>query len=1040
MKSSAGSGKTYALVKYFLKLALATPNSDAYTHLLAITFTNAAAAEMKERVLERLHDFAQADALAGKNDLFNEIRNELAINPMQLQERANRTRSHMLHNYSRLSISTIDSFVHRIIRSFAKDLRIHPDFGIQMDTESFLEQCVDACLNEIGQDAELTTYLEKFVMGNFEEEEDWNIRKAMLGISKQLIQENSNHLLRSLQHLSLEDYTKIRAFMQAQIQLLKGPITKEATELNALLDKHGVQMAEFQNAGRGNFSYLKKCAEGTVEPPTSTIIKSVSNGWNRKGSENATITSLEPRLNALVASIFKWFEEGKHLELKRIERILPQIYTTGLLSKLSQIAGKLKDEENFLLISDFHAIISEIVQQSHAPFIYERVGERFQHILIDEFQDTSEMQWKNFIPLFENAIAQGNLTLVVGDGKQSIYRWRNGNVDQFVSLPVLHEQAQEETKQAFALAYHEELLNVNRRSAKQVVEFNNQLFAKLKLTLADRALVYDNHEQQVSKLHEGYVHFKVFDEQDNELRKEQVLEGTYQAIMQCRNKGFEWSDIAILTRKGKSESTLISEYLLEKSNHQIPLTTEDSFLLAHSKEVQLVMACMQYFGNRKEPFFQFSVFKAVHELPFLTIKYSESLEVYMQKDKVEKVEKEKSVPKLNLPKFLSDHLPALLTLDQEFPHPFECLQELIRLFELPFDVYLEFLENQLLQLSHKQGMGFQELGNWWRENQTKLYIQSGQKENAVRILTIHKSKGLQYPCVIFPKFSSKSPQQNLWIQAPENPLHFEAGLVRYSPKNELKNDMLSEEKEEFGKMMLDETNLLYVATTRAEDALFLLVEAGATSSASHKILVDVLNNWGQNEFGSLDARPAVKEDTQPRVLKPLAGTRKDRIQVKYRFREILKKEKEEREYVQTGTDFHECLAGVHQKTDLPQALEKFLATKTNWDELKKNNFTKEITHFVLESPFHGLFETSARVYTEQEIVAGPSRIMRPDRLHVFEDRVEIYDFKTGTAEDAQKKYGPQLQGYVRAVQEVFNLPTRAFVLLQKTETLVEIKI
>jgi len=1037
MKSSAGSGKTYALVKYFLKLALATPNSDAYTHLLAITFTNAAASEMKERVLERLHDFAHADALAGKNDLFNEIRAELAINPMQLQERANRTRSHMLHNYSRLSISTIDSFVHRIIRSFAKDLRIHPDFGIQMDTESFLEQCVDACLNEIGQDTELTTYLEKFVMGNFEEEEDWNIRSAMLGISKQLIQENSNHLLRSLEHLSLEDYTKIRAFMQTQIQGLKGPITKEAAEINALLDKHGVQMSEFYNGGRGNFTYLQKCAEGTVEMPSSTVLKSVSNGWNRKGSENATITSLEPRLNALVATLLKWFEEGKHLELKRIERILPQIYTTGLLSKLSQIARRLKDEENFLLISDFHAIISEIVQQSHAPFIYERVGERFQHILIDEFQDTSEMQWKNFIPLFENAIAQGNLTLVVGDGKQSIYRWRNGNVDQFVSLPVLHEHAHEETKQAFANAYHEELLNVNRRSAKQVVTFNNELFTKLKPALAERALVYNNHEQQVSKAHEGYVRFSLFEENDNELRKEQVLEETYQAIMQCREKGFNWSDIAILTRKGKSESTLISEYLLERSNHAIPLTTEDSFLLAHSKEVQLLMACMQYFGNRKEPFFEFSVFKAVHDLMFLNINYSESLGKYMQKIEVEK---EKYVTKLNLPKFLSDHLPALLTLDQEFPHPFECLQELIRLFELPFDVYLEFLENQLLQLSHKQGMGFQELGNWWRENQTKLYIQSGQKENAVRILTVHKSKGLQYPCVIFPKFSSKSPQQNLWIQAPANPLHFEAGLVRYSPKSDLKDDMLAEEREEFGKMMLDETNLLYVATTRAEDALFLLVEAGSTSSALHKQLVDVLKKWGQNEFGSLEARPAAKEEAQARVLKRLEGTRKDRIQVKYRFREILKKEKEEREYVQTGTDFHECLAGVHRKTDLPTALEKFLSTKTNWDELKKEKITQEITHFVLESPFQGLFETSARVYTEQEIVAGPSLIMRPDRIHVFEDRVEIYDFKTGTAEDAQKKYGPQLQGYVRAVQEVFNLPTRAFVLLQKTETLVEIKI
>ena len=1039
MKSSAGSGKTYALVKYFLKLALSTPNSDAYTHILAITFTNAAAAEMKERVLERLHEFTLTEALAGGHELFNEIQQELAINPMQLQERAGRTRSHMLHNYTRLSISTIDSFVHRIIRSFAKDLRIHPDFGIQMDSDSFLEQCVDGCLNEIGQNAELTEYLEKFVMSNFEEEEDWNIRKAMLGISRQLVQENSNHLLQSLEHLSLQDYAKIRSEFHAQAQTLKGSLVKESQDLMEQFETNGLVPTDFYNSGRGNYSYIKKWSEETFERPGSTVIKSVEGTWAKKDSQKPALLALEPQLNKFIEQINSWYADNNHLKLERISRILPQIYTTGLLGKLSQISKRIKEEDNFLLISDFHAIISEIVQHSEAPFIYERVGERFQHILIDEFQDTSEMQWKNFIPLFENAIAQGNLTLVVGDGKQSIYRWRNGNVDQFVSLPEIHTSASDETKQAFKHAYHEELLNVNRRSAKQVVAFNNELFRKLKPALGEKEIVYQQHDQLPSKKHEGYVKFELFEETDTELRKNQLLEQTYQAILQCKAQGYEWSDIAILTRKGKSESSLISDYLLEKSNHSIPLTTEDSFLLSHSKEVRLLMACMQYFANRREPYFEFQLFRCIHEVQFKNLNYHDSLKRFMETT----VSKEnRSYTKLNFPHFLQEYIPELRNLDQEFPHPFECLQELIRLFELPFDIYLEFLENQLLQVSHRQGFGYQEIANWWVENNTKLYIQSGQKENAVRILTVHKSKGLQYPCVIFPKFSTNSPAQNLWIEAPSNSLNLEAGLVKYSPTKDKKEDCLREEQDEFSKMFLDEMNLLYVATTRAEDALFLFVEGGRTNSALHSLLLQELKSWqterNSSEFGELALRLAKQQNESHLPAQRLTGTRKNRLQVQYRFREILKKEKEEREYIQLGTDFHECIALIKKSDDLDSALFRFLQSKPDWDRQKQEAFESSLRTFVTNSPFSSIFQTEALVYTEQEIAVSPSKIIRPDRLHVFPDRVEIFDFKTGISEDAQKKYGSQLKGYLRAVQEVFNLPTRAFVIMQKTGNLVEI--
>lgn len=229
LKSSAGSGKTYALVRHFLFLSLKSEEAYAYSHILAITFTNAAASEMKERVMERLHEFTFLKALEGKNELFNDIREELDVSPMILQERARKTLSHMLHNYSRLSISTIDSFTHRIVRAFAKDLQIHPDFSIEMDTEKFLEQCVDACLDEVGEDAELTTYLENYVMSNFEEEEDWNVRKGMIGISRQLVKEDARNILQLFENLHITEYELIKKLIKLSLQILQKSSSIEST-------------------------------------------------------------------------------------------------------------------------------------------------------------------------------------------------------------------------------------------------------------------------------------------------------------------------------------------------------------------------------------------------------------------------------------------------------------------------------------------------------------------------------------------------------------------------------------------------------------------------------------------------------------------------------------------------------------------------------------------------------------------------------------------------------------------------------------------
>ena len=1030
LKSSAGSGKTYALVRHFLFLSLKTEEAYAYSHILAITFTNAAASEMKERVMERLHEFTFPKALEGKNELFNDIRQELDVSPMILQARARKTLSHMLHNYSRLSISTIDSFTHRIVRAFAKDLQIHPDFSIQMDTEKFLEQCVDACLDEVGEDAELTTYLENYVLSNFEEEEDWNVRKGMIGISRQLVKEDARNILQLFENLHITEYDKIKKAFQNKIQELTQELYSRIDNVLEKIESNNLSNKDFFNSGSGTISYLRKIRGGKFEMPGSTLLKVLEKGWGKP--KQAQVEALNPLLNETAEYVIDWVSGNKKHEFNRINKILPRIYTTGLLSKLNEVSERIKLEENLLLISDFHAIVSAVVQESTAPFIYERAGERYHHILIDEFQDTSEMQWKNFLPLFENAISQGNFNLVVGDGKQSIYRWRNGNVEQFVRLPKLFDGAPDTMQLILNNAYKEEVLNTNRRSGKAIIEFNNTLFGSLKEKLGTLQDVYDEHEQKCSKDHPGYVEVQtlVLDKKDSS--DLHMLNGIVEAIRECHADGYEWGDIAILTRKGKAESTKISEFILQQTD-KIPLTTEDSFLVQNSSEVQLLMACINYFGKETENFYRFNLIRRICDVFPDNFNYSEIISSY-----VEQLEKGKLRFKVN--EFLDEHYPGLRDLVKSNVHPFECIQELIRFFQLQFDVYLEFFENQLLQLSHRNGMGFSEMTDWWNENKSKLYIQSGEQQNAVRILTIHKSKGLQFPVVIFPKFDTKHPNQTLWVSAPDVHPGFTKGLINFTPSKAPKEDDPEEIQIENNKILLDDMNLLYVALTRPEDRLYFLTESkpSSTNSALNTYLYEYFNTHhaGLNKFHFGEKVKHVKEEKQEeKSIALLDGTRLNSVQPDFRMRETKRKDLEGKEALVMGNHLHACLSTLNHFKSWEESLSNYIFEHTELQPNEKELLSNQVKDTVMHASFNRIFKTEDEVLTEHDVQISVREVARPDRIHLSSEYVEVYDFKTGAEMD---KHLQQVKNYMHALQSATGKPVRGYLAYTKTGTLKEV--
>jgi len=397
LKSSAGSGKTYALVKHYLLLCLNQDSPYAYSHILAITFTNAAAAEMKERVLARLKEFASDE---GKSSpLFLEIQKQLDLSPEELQARAAKTLSHMLHHYSRIAISTIDSFTQRIVRAFARDLQLHPDFGISLKSDEFLEEVIDLLLAKSEESEELNNYLLQFVQTNLDDNGKWDIRKSLIEFAGEIVKEKSKHVVEASKKYTAQDYLRFSRLLRTQLDELFAEPRRLAQGFLHKLSSNNLTFQNLFNGGRGVEKIISLLCENKIEElPGSKFIESTEKRWQSKAKPNAQVDAIADELNQYALPIIDIVNAEFKKQVTIITMLRKSVFKVGLLGEIVQVAQNLKEQENLLLISDFQDIIQEIVSASPAPFIYEKAGERFHHILFDEFQDTSEMQFANFYP------------------------------------------------------------------------------------------------------------------------------------------------------------------------------------------------------------------------------------------------------------------------------------------------------------------------------------------------------------------------------------------------------------------------------------------------------------------------------------------------------------------------------------------------------------------------------------------------------------------------------------------------------------------
>jgi ATP-dependent helicase/nuclease subunit A len=462
--ASAGSGKTHQLAGIYLEKLFRSRFS--YRKILAVTFTHKATAEMKSRILEELNKLAVGESSKYLDDL---IKSTGKPEPV-IRSEAKEILYSILHDFSRFSVSTIDSFYQKIVRAFARDIGLHSGFDIEIDHTNILTTAVERMISSAAADATIKRWLLDFARKNIEEGKTWDLRKSITGLAGELFNEKFK-LLSQEEKQKIQDKEFLKSYIN-EMWSIKTSFNNEMKEKGlkclGFIDLYNLSDDLFYQKGRGVPGFIRAIAGGRIADPNKYVREALGNPprWSSGPAAAPLAEAISAGLEESLREVVSYYNENI-VFYKTANEILSYIYILGILSDiLSQVHLITRDENKFLL-SDAGELIYLITEKDQAPFIYERVGNTYENFMIDEFQDTSIIQWKNFRQLIDNSMAQGFENIVVGDIKQSIYRWRNSD------WRTLHDLKKEVDNKR----YISKPLNTNYRSSSNIIGFNNALFS-----------------------------------------------------------------------------------------------------------------------------------------------------------------------------------------------------------------------------------------------------------------------------------------------------------------------------------------------------------------------------------------------------------------------------------------------------------------------------------------------------------------------------------------------------------------------------------
>ena len=992
--ASAGSGKTHTLVRSFLFRLLNSNQPEQVRRLLAITFTNKAAQEMKSRMLFHLASFASKSTPDREDSMFLEVAAMCGITDDQLHQRSKKAYRYILHHFGQLQVATIDKLTHKIIRTFARDLGINARFEVALDGKSFMSEVVEQVLSKAGEDKALTRVLVNYVLQKSDELKSWDITKELNTIAQMYLNENHMQSLSDLEAVPMKAFVALNQKLKTQIETIQEPI--QAASKAILIAFEDLQIPATLFPYESLPKLLKLLADGQwpKEMLNTTVSKGLETGMFLK--KNATdqardsFGSIQEQVTALLETYTQYWRQLVLLNLLR-RNVVP----LSLMQHIGQGVSALQDERNNQLLGFFNKLISDAIKDTDTHFMYERLGVRFQHFFVDEFQDTSSLQWANLHPLFSHALEdserQGSLVLV-GDAKQSIYRWRGGHPEQFMAL------ANKEVP--FTIAPEVESLPKNFRSLPKIVSFNNDFFSKASTFLplpSQQELYAKSCNQEANSKSGGYVTIATVEGKNNEERIVAYQAQVLARVKDCLEQGYGFEDICVLVRKNK-QGVQIAKALTEAG---IQITSSESLLVSQSPAVQFLMNLVKLRVAPKSKINRYAVlehFALLQPNPFdWTIK--------QMRHPLRQVLLSLSKQKFDLRTF--NQLPIYAALEY-------AVWALSLTTQLTAHIQA-FLDEVLKWQGNREGTPI-ELISHWELNKAHWTVRPPENRNAVKIMTTHKAKGLAFPVVILPFSDSK------WIEGNNNLAWFPLPEGAYTPFKEMLLPIsqnltkLGEGAKQtyetyYAQSFMDTLNTLYVGMTRPIEELHIITQKGNIASPPKGLpdifarIIPELNNQGVI-YGT-------RTKQVPKTSDLIATTTAFTFNLAQATSVVAERSVQSAEAL-FGTVLHEVMGLVDVPQDLDRALSQSNAKErlgiTQYEQLLKS--AQEI---VAHEHLTAFFDPANIPYKERALFTSSGELLRPDRFVITtEKNVLLLDYKTGKH---HKSHASQLEEYAKCLSQ-----------------------
>ncbi len=1037
-KASAGSGKTFTLATEYIRLLVENPQS--YRNILAVTFTNKATEEMKMRILSQLYGIWKQ--LPESNNYLKNIQEKTGLAPNVISERAGLALNNLTHNYNYFRVETIDTFFQSVLRNMARELDLTTNLRIGLNDYQVEELAVDQLIEDLTTTDVMLQWILKYIMENISDDKSWNviaqIKKFGQNIFKDYYKEVSITLEQKMGEAGFfENYTTcLRDLRKAAEEYMK----EIGESFFDTLEGEGLNVDDLSSKQRGIASFFNKLRKGTFDPSiiTTTVANHLENieKWCPKTNPRRDVV-LQVVESSLI-QILKCAVEAQEKQWKIFQSsnlTLRHLNQLRLLSSIEKKVREINETENRFLLSDTQQLLHSLIDGSDSPFIFEKIGAQLQHVMIDEFQDTSTIQWQNFkVLLAETMSHEDGSNLIVGDVKQSIYRWRSGDWRLLNGIENQFNSMLMEIKS----------LSTNYRSTRNVIDFNNTFFrhaAKVEYQALEE-LECDEREQ----LEKAYadVEQKVPDDKKDEGRvtiellpnneyQESVLEHTVEYVRELIDAGVSQKDIAILVRYN-NHIPLIAQYFLENLP-EVSIVSDEAFRLEASSAVCLMIQALHLLLHPDDQLTKAAIVKTW----LCTVQGKELTDDQFM------------IAGNNFDEYLPEayiaHFDELLTLPL-----YELAEKIYSIFQLHRlegqGAYLCAFYDHLANYVNENTTDIQSFLTEWEENLSKKTIQSDET-NGIRLISIHKSKGLEFDHVIIPYCDwtlEKYSDNIIWCKPNEAPFNdLPIAPIDYSPKM-IGSIYEKEYLHEHLQNTVDNLNLLYVAFTRAAKSLYVVGKRGAKNSRSALIelclplvaesmpeaqLEGMENNEAAIvfEYGTcqtsqpeLPSQNNEKESSNPFLQKSEAISvsirtydSKVNFRQSNRSRDFIEGEDidQQRRYIQAGSILHEIFSTIQTEKDIPEALQRLQFEGILYDEeMTAERITSMLRKRLSDPRVASWFSPRWTLFNECTILSvedGEVHEHRPDRVMTDGNEWIVVDFKFGHPDP---EYHTQVRQYM----------------------------